>query len=65
MITRDNKEFLLVTGAPLAHWWHPAVPIGFQLETVADLKQCQLIKVTSDELQADRQPSFSEPARNT
>ena len=40
------------TETPLNHWWHPAVPIGFQLETVADLKQCQLIEVTPDELQA-------------
>ena len=41
------------------------MPIGFQLETVADLKQSQLIEVASDELQADRQSSYSEPARNT
>ena len=53
------------TGTPLIHWWHPAVPIGFQLETVADLKQCHLIEVTPDELQADRQSSLSEPTRNT
>jgi hypothetical protein len=32
----------------LNHWWHPAVPIGFQLETVADLKQFQLFEVTPD-----------------
>src|SRR5271165_1138287 len=61
----DNKKLLLVTGTRLNHWRLPVVPIGFQLETVADLKQCQLIEVAPDELQADRQSSFSEPTRNT